>query len=70
LILNISQCNGGRVLHGKYQTSGVLDKIGVMSGGDLTTEAATTKMMYALGMFDNMSDIKKCLATPIRGEMN
>ena len=70
LILNISQCNGGRVLHGKYQTSGVLDKIGVMSGGDLTTEAATTKMMYALGMFDNMSDIKKCLVTPIRGEMN
>lgn len=70
LILNISQCNGGRVLHGKYQTSGALDKIGVMSGGDLTTEAATTKMMYALGRFDNMSDLKKCLTTPIRGEMN
>lgn len=70
LILNISQCNGGRVLHGKYQTSGELDKIGVISGGDLTTEAATTKMMYALGRFDNMVDRKTCLTTPIRGEMN
>lgn len=70
LILNISQCNGGRVLHGKYQTSGELDKIGVLSGGDLTTEAATTKMMYTLGKHDNIEDSKMCLTTPIRGEMN
>ncbi len=70
LILNISQCNGGRVLHGKYQASGALDRIGVLSGGDLTTEAATTKMMHALGKYDNPSERKMCLTTPIRGEMN
>ncbi len=70
LILNISQCNGGRVLHGKYQTSGALNRIGVLSGADLTTEAATTKMMYALGQYSSSSDQKTCLTTSIRGEMN
>jgi len=70
LILNVSQCNGGRVLHGKYETSSELDKIGVVSGHDLTSEAATAKMMYALANFPNLKDAKKCLRTPIRGEMN
>lgn len=70
LVLNVSQCNGGKVTHGKYETSGSLNKIGVLSGGDLTTEAAITKMMYALGRFKNLDTVKKCLITPIRGEMN
>ena len=70
LILNVSQCNGGRVMHGKYETSSELDKIGVVSGHDLTSEAATAKMMYVLARFKNLRDAKKCLRTPIRGEMN
>ena len=70
VILNISQCNGGKVIHGKYETSSMLNEVGVISGEDLTTEAATTKMMYALARYSKNSDIKKCLTTPIRGEMN
>ncbi|WP_420385762.1 asparaginase [Roseivirga sp.] len=70
LILNVSQCNGGRVLHGKYETSSELDRIGVVSGHDLTFEAATAKMMFVLANLDNMRDAKKCLRTSIRGEMN
>ncbi|NVK85512.1 MAG: asparaginase [Cytophagia bacterium] len=70
IILNVSQCNGGRVMHGKYETSSELDKIGVISGHDLTSEAATAKMMYAMAQFPNLRDAKKCLRTPIRGEMN
>ena len=70
IILNISQCNGGKVIHGKYETSSKLDEIGVISGEDLTTEAATTKMMHALARYNRIDEIKKCLTTPIRGEMN
>ena len=61
LILNVSQCNGGRVMHGKYETSSELDKIGVVSGHDLTSEAATAKMMYVLARFSNLRDAKKCI---------
>ena len=70
IILNVSQCNGGRVMHGKYETSSELDRIGVLSGHDLTFEAATAKMMFVLAKFKNSKDAKKCLRTPIRGEMN
>lgn len=70
LIFNVSQCNGGRVNHGKYETSASLNKIGVISGNDITTEAAITKMMYAFGRFKKLDTVRKCLITPIRGEMS
>ena len=43
IILNISQCEGGSVDQGKYETSSALNKIGVVSGKDMTYEAAVTK---------------------------
>lgn len=70
LVLNVSQCNGGKVMHGKYETSSQLDHIGVLSGADLTTEAAVTKMMYAFGRYAKLEEVKKCLISSIRGEMN
>ena len=70
IIINVSQCNGGRVMHGKYGTSSELEKVGVISGHDLTFEAATAKLMFVLAKFKNSADAKKCLMTPIRGEMN
>lgn len=69
IILNVSQCNGGRVLHGKYETSIGLSSAGVLSGRDLTSEAAITKLMYALKRYKKDSEVKKCLITSIRGEM-
>ncbi len=40
LILNVSQCLAGTVDQGKYETSTALKDIGVISGKDITTEAA------------------------------
>jgi L-asparaginase len=69
LILNISQCSGGRVVQGKYETSKKLAEIGVLSGKDMTTEAGITKIMYLLGRENSLEDVKKQLICPIRGEM-
>lgn len=70
LVINVSQCNGGRVWHGKYETSGDLDGMGILSGKDMTTEAALTKMMYALGRYTKLEEQRDCLRSAIRGEMN
>ena len=69
VILNISQCTGGMVVQGKYATSKLLKEIGVLSGGDMTTEAAITKMMYLLGEENSLDALKNKLITSICGEM-
>lgn len=70
IILNVSQCNGGRVIQGRYQTSKDLLDMGVLSGGDITTEAAITKMMFLLGNEKNKQLVKQKLITPLAGEMS
>lgn len=51
LIVNVSQCLGGRVMQGRYETSRDLQRMGVVSGADMTTEAAITKLMVLMGEF-------------------
>jgi L-asparaginase len=70
IVLNVSQCNGGRVIQGRYQTSKDLKKIGVLSGADITTEAAITKMMFLLGSENDGEEIRKRLVSPLAGEMS
>src|SRR5688572_33098992 len=51
IVVNVSQCPGGRVVQGRYETSKKLQQIGVISGADMTTEAAITKLMILIGEY-------------------
>ncbi len=69
LILNVSQCQSGTVYQGKYDTSALLNEIGVFSGADMTTEAAVTKLMYLLGYDFSKQEIEYYLSCSLRGEI-
>jgi L-asparaginase len=69
LILEITQCIGGNVEIGRYETSKHLAKMGVVGGLDLTFEAAITKLMFLFGQDLSMSDIARQLSQNLRGEI-
>lgn len=68
-IVNVTQCSGGSVAMGQYATSEILKKIGVISGFDITTEAAVTKVMYLLGENCPHNEFKTNFERSLRGEM-
>jgi len=69
IIYNVTQCESGSVEMGKYATSLELQNRGVISGYDITTEAALAKMMYLLGREFAGEKNRQLLAKPLRGEL-
>ena len=69
ILYDISQCLGGTVDIGRYETSKHLEKMGVVSGYDITFEAAITKLMFLLANFNEIENIKRLLSINLRGEM-
>jgi L-asparaginase len=68
IILNISQCPGGRVLQGRYETSKELRHLGVIGGADMTTEAAVAKLMLLLGEYGT-ARTKELIGLSLAGEL-
>jgi len=69
LVLNITQCQSGAVRQGAYQTSTFFEQIGVISGADLTAEAALTKCMFALANVEQAAHAQY-LRTSVVGELS
>lgn len=69
ILLNITQCLHGSAIEGKYKTSASFRKAGVISGKDLTTEAAITKLMFLLAKELTDIEIKSQLKENLSGEV-
>ena len=69
-IINVTQCIGGSVLMGHYETSSVLKKIGIIDGRDITTESAIAKLKYLIGVNISFDNFRTVYETPLRGEMS
>ncbi len=69
-IVDVTQCVGGSVILGQYETSIQLEEVGLISGYDITTESAVAKMMYLLGLNLSASDFRHYYTSSLRGELN
>jgi L-asparaginase len=70
IIYNVTQCHGGSVEMGLYETSREMLAAGVVSGKDITSEASITKLMHLLGKCSNAGEVIKCLGKPMAGEIS
>ncbi|KAF0976751.1 hypothetical protein FDP41_004046 [Naegleria fowleri] len=68
VIVNCTQCFKGAV-SASYKTGSVLYELGVVSGSDMTPEAAVTKLMYLISCDMDLEEVKRLLTVDLRGEL-
>lgn len=69
-VVNVTQCAGGSVIMGHYETSTLLKEIGVIGAKDMTTESAVAKMMYLLGLELSWEEFIRYFQESLRGEIS
>ncbi|MDH8701025.1 L-asparaginase [Dysgonomonadaceae bacterium PH5-43] len=69
VIVNITQCASGSVVMERYHAGRTLLDIGVLSGYDMTTEAAVTKLMFLFGHGLVREEVKEHLKKSLAGEI-
>lgn len=69
-IINVTQCLGGAVEMGIYETGNRLSMAGVISSRDMTIEATLVKLMFLLGQNLSQAELEKRMQQSIAGEIS
>ena len=70
VIINCSQCQHGRVAMNQYATGYTLKQAGLVSGHDMTPEAAHCKLLYLLSKYSDTAEVKTLMETALCGELS
>ena len=69
IIVNVTQCASGSVEMDRYQAGQTLKELGVLSGNDITTEAAVAKLMFLFGQELSHEEVKRNIQLSLAGEI-
>lgn len=69
VIVNVTQCLYGGVEMHRYENGQHLEKLGVVSGYDITTEAALAKLMILFGQGKSPDEVRRLMPVSLRGEL-
>mmetsp|Transcript_23816 Transcript_23816/g.44486 ORF Transcript_23816/g.44486 Transcript_23816/m.44486 type:complete len:362 (-) Transcript_23816:295-1380(-) len=68
-VVAVSQCSRGKVNMGTYEVGRRMQDLGVLNGGDMTMEAASTKLGYLIARGLSPETFSSAMQNSLRGEL-